>query len=167
MTHKKHNPLSTALRILGLSFAISFSLLLSSRLYSNLKKYNPATTSSATESFPNSIGKEYQNTVLFSYAFSRKLFPILTWSIAGALILVVGIAVIRSHRKHSRTAVIAVLYLLSAVLLTKSAAIGYITTHNPASTNNTTNTASTNNTTNATNTTETYIPSLPHHHTTP
>ena len=82
-----------------------------------------------------------------------------------ALILVVGIAIIRNHRKSSRTAVIAVLYLLSAVLLTKSAAISYITTHNPASTNNINNTNSTNNTTNTTNTTETYIPGLTHHHT--
>lgn len=169
--HKKPNAISVSILVLGLSVVLSAFLLISTRIHANYEAriqneitevVTPQALSTGITTSPTATATDE---IIYTFANSRRLYPVLTWSIAMALILVVGIAIIRNHRKSSRTAVIAVLYLLSAVLLTKSAAISYITTHNPASTNNINNTNSTNNTTNTTNTTETYIPGLTHHHT--
>ena len=105
----KHNPISTAVWILGISIAISIVLLISAKLLAGNQVSVPTDLTTAA----------------YNYAHSMTLYPVLTWSIAGILILASGIAVIRSRRKASRTAIIAILYLIAVIVLTKAAALSY------------------------------------------
>lgn len=108
----KQNSISTVIWILGISIAISIVFLIIAKVFAD--NWDAAIT--------------VQNSAVYSYAHSRTLYPFLTWSIAGVLMLASAIAVIYSHRKASRTAIIAVLYLASAILVTKSAALCYCAT---------------------------------------
>ena len=105
----KQNSISTVIWILGISIAISIVFLISANLFAN--NWEAAAT--------------IQNSFVYSFAHSRAIYPIMTWSIAGVLILATGIAVIYSRHKASRTAIITLLFLMSVIMLTKAAALSY------------------------------------------
>lgn len=107
----QNNSISTAIWTLGISIAISIVFLIIAKVFAD--NWDAAIT--------------VQDSAVYSYAHSRTLYPFLTWIIAGVLMLASAISVIYSHRKVSRTAIIAVYYLASAILVTKAAAVCYCT----------------------------------------
>ena len=74
----QNNSISTAIWTLGISIAISIVFLIIAKVFAD--NWDAAIT--------------IQNSAVYSYAHFRTLYPFLTWSIAGALMLASAIAVI-------------------------------------------------------------------------
>lgn len=128
----KPNSISVSLWVLGISVAISAFLLISTRIHASHKAGIQNETAGIVTPQAQSTGiATATDEAIYTFVYSRRLYPVLTWSIAGILILASVLVITLSRKRTARIAIIATLYLLSGLLLAKSSAISYCTLNTP------------------------------------